>query len=289
LEGEAVATLSRASSRAALVLLLIAAPTAQATTSIGPSRIVAIPSGVTGSGNGTLDLRMATFSGSEIGNTAGSFNFDNGNNTLPQGGGADTSSFAESYVTTAGELQSSYNLNFGATGPGQVQLVLFLDLNETGNGQLNNTLAVLDIVLNPATIQGSPNPSGDVSGVQQAAINQVFTGGTLLAELNPEPAANLPMNNQGAGWADYAIATGIDPFALNPSAVVLFNFSMNTLNNGAEEIFLSGEFAGSDIPGLPGAVPEPATALLLAAGLAVLAMRARCGSRIVEVPPIFSR
>ena len=255
MEGECCAK-SGSSPFAALALLLLAAPAAQATT-IGPSRIVAIPSGVTGSGNGTLDLRMATFSGSEIDNTAGSFNFDNGNNTLPQGGGADTSSFAESYVTTAGELQNYYNLNFGATGVGQVQLVLFLDLNETGNGQPNNTLAVLDIILNPATIQGSPNPSGDVTSAQQAAINQVFTGGTLLAELDPEPAGNLPVNNQGAGFADYAIATGIDPFALNASAVVLFNFSMNTLNNGAEEIFLSGTFAGSDIPGLPASRSPP--------------------------------
>ena len=262
-------TAARAPSLAALALLLLTAPAAQAT-SIGPDRIVAIPSGVVGSGNGTLDLRMATFSGSEIGNTAGSFNFDNGNGTLPQGGGADTGSFAESYVTTAGELQDYYNLNFGATGVGQVQLVLFLDLNETGSGQANNTLAVLDIILNPTTIQGSPNPSGDVTGAQQAAINQVYTGGTLLAELDPEPATNIPVNSQGAGHGDYAIATGIDPFALNDSDVVLFNFSMNTLNDGAEEIFLSGTVAGSDIPDFP-PVPEPATALLLAAGLAVLA------------------
>ena len=258
----------RFSYRAALVLLLLTAPAAQATT-IGTNWIVGIPSGVTGSGNGTLDLRLATFSGSDIENIGGSFNFDNGNNTLPQGGGADTNSFAESYVTTAGELQDYYNLNFGATGVGQVQLVLFLDLNETGSGQLNNTLAILDIILNPATIQGGPNPSGDVTSAEQAAINQVFTGGTFLAELDPEPADNIPVISQGAGFADYAIATGIDPFALNDSDVVLFNFSMNTLNNGAEEIFLSGTFAGSDIPGLP--TPEPATALLLAGGIAALA------------------
>src|SRR4051812_33836504 len=48
------------------------------------------PQHVTGSGNGTLDLRLFTFSGSEIQNSSGSFNGDNGDNTLPQGGGADT-------------------------------------------------------------------------------------------------------------------------------------------------------------------------------------------------------
>ena len=87
----------------------------------------------------------------------------------------------------------------------------------------------------------------------------------MIANLVPEPAANIPVNAQGAGFADYAIATGIDPFLLNPADVLLFNFSMSLLNDGAEELFLSGEFAGSDIPG----IPEPATALLLGAGLVV--------------------
>jgi len=155
--------------------------------------IVAIPQHLTGSGNGTLDLRMFTFSGSEIKNKEGSFDGDNGNNTLPQGGGADTSSFAESYVTTAGELKAYYNLNFP---PGSIhEIVLFLDLNETGGGAPNNTLAKLDVILNPTSIQGSPNPIGDVTSDAQAAINQVYTGGTMIANLNPQPAANLPVNN----------------------------------------------------------------------------------------------
>jgi hypothetical protein len=251
-----------------LTMLMLAAPMAQAGT-IGPGEIVVIPSGVVGSGNGTLDLRMGTFSGSEIDNAAAGFDFDNGNNTLPQGGGQDIDSFAESYVITAGEIQDYYALNFGASTVGDIQLVVYLDLNETGNGQPNNTLDVLDIILNPTTIQGNPDANGDVTSAQQAAINQSFTGGTVLAELDPEPAGNLPVNSQGAGFADYAIATGIDPFALNASDVLLFNFSMSTLNNGAEEIFLSGEFAGSDIPCLP-PIPEPGTGLLLGMGVALL-------------------
>jgi hypothetical protein len=261
---------------AALVGSLTLAVSGAHAASIGPAEIVAIPTGLTGSGNGTLDLRMATFSGSEIDNASGAPNFDNGNNTLPQGGGSDTSFFAESYVTTAGELQAYYALNFGATTIGQIQLVVFLDLNETGGGQANNTLGVLDIILNPTTIQGNPDASGDVASWQQAAIDQVFTGGTVIAELDPEPAANIPVNSQGAGFADYAIATGIDPFALNASDVLLFNFSMSTLNNGAEEIFLSGTFAGSEIPGLPGLpIPEPGTGALMGLGLGALAWSRR--------------
>jgi hypothetical protein len=225
-----------------------------------------------GSGNGTLDLRMGSFSGSEIDNSGGGFDGDNGNNTLSQGGGGDNS-FDESYVTTAGELQEYYTLNFGVTTTGEIELVVFLDLNETGGGQPTNTFETLDIILNPVTIQGNPDASGDVTSAQQAAIDQIFTGGTTIAWLNPEPAENIPVNSQGAGFADYAISTGIDPFSLNASDVLLFNFSMELLNNGAEELFLSGEFSGTDV-GLP-PIPEPSTALLLASGLGALALGRR--------------
>lgn len=232
-----------------VVLALAVQPSPAAV--IETSDIVAIPQHATGSGNGTLDLRMFTSSGSEIQNAAGAFNGDNGNNSLPNGGGSDTFSFVESYVTTAGDLKNFYNLNFA---PGTVnEIMVILDLNETGDGQPNNTLARFDVILNPATVQGSPGAAGDVSSAQQAAIDQVFTGGTTIANLNPQPAANLPVNSQGAGAADYAIFTGINPFSLNDSDVLLFNVSMNTLNNGGEELFLSGDFA-------PGDIPEPAAA-----------------------------
>ena len=233
---------------------------------ITTSNIFAIPQHVVGSGNGTLDLRLFTHSGSEIQNTTGAFNGDNGNNTLPQGGGADTNLFAESYVTTAGKLKSYYNLNFA---PGSIhELVILLDLNETGGGIPTNTLGLLNIVLNPTTMQGNPNPVlGDVSSASQAGIDQVYSGGSLLSYLNPQPATNLPVNSQGAGFADYAIFTGIDPFSLNDNDVLLFNISMSQLNNGAEEIFLSGNYAPTDIV-VP--VPEPsALGLCLIGGLVV--------------------
>lgn len=240
---------------------------------ITTSEIHLIPSGVTGSGNGTLDLRLMTFSGSEVTNVSGSFNADNAMNELPQGGGADIESFTESYVTSAIELQDYYTLNFGATTTGEIALTLFLDLNETGEiPQTFNSLSKLDIILNPSTINGNPDPSLDVQAAGQNGINQIFTGGTTEAFLSPGTPVNLPVNAQGAGFADYAFRTGIDPFALNASDVLLFNISMDTLNNGAEEVFLSGTFSGEDVQI---ALPEPTTALLLAAGLAGLVLRRR--------------
>ncbi len=241
---------------------------------IAPSDILPTVQGMTGSGNGTLNLRLMTWSGSEIDNNdGGGFDGDNAVNDLPQGGGSDIEFFDESYVTTAGELQSYYNLNYGATTTGQVEIAIFLDLNETtGANQLTNSLSKLDIILNPTTINGNPVASGDVTGAEQTAIDQGYTGGSTSATLSSSPL-NLPTNAQGAGWADYAILTGIDPFALSAADVVLFNISMDTLSDGGEEIFLSGTHSGQDV--IEAQIPEPCTAILLILGIVSLAVSRR--------------
>ncbi len=234
--------------------------------------------GMEQSGNGLLDLRMISHSGSEITNANGTFNGDNGNATLPNSGGSDDSSFIESYVTTVGDLQEYYTYSFpGVDAEGEIELTVFLDLNETtGANQETNRLIKLDIILNPDSIDGSPSPSGDVSGAVQAAIDQGYTlgAGTKIVELSSSPV-NLPVNAQGGGWGDYALLTGIDPFdpTLNASDVLLFNISMDTLSNGGEKFFLSGDFSGQNV--IEAQVPEPSTALLLILGLASLAVSRR--------------
>jgi hypothetical protein len=90
-----------------------------------------------------------------------------------------------------------YTLNFGATAPGEIQLVVFLDLNETGGGELNNTLGVLDIILNSTSVQGNPDPSLEGSSAPQAAIDRIFTGGSVLVELSPEPAGEPAAERDG--------------------------------------------------------------------------------------------
>jgi len=234
-------------------LLVAGLPGAEAFV-IGSDEIVAIPAGVVGSGNGTLDLLMFTESSGGAQNVVNpsppGFNGDNANTDTPTGDGStDTLAFAESYVTTAGDFQAFYDLNFG---PGVIdEIVLFLDLNETTPGGPVNTLNLLDIILNPTSVAGSPDPSLDVVSSVQNAINQTYTGGTVLAYLDPEPADNLPLNNQGAGFADYAIFTGINPYSLSASDVLLFNMSMSVLSDGGETVFASGEFGPDDITIIP--------------------------------------
>jgi hypothetical protein len=235
------------------VIVSAGVPSACFGTLIGSGDVVAIPSGVNGSGNGTLDLRMFTFSGSEIDNESGAFNGDNGNNTLPHNNSAAT--FAESYVTTAGKVQDYYKLNFpnGSGGSTVNEIVLFLDLSENGGEEeTNNGLTVVDFYLNPSTISGNPNPVGsDVSSNEQAAIDQGFTGGTLVANL--AAMLTLPTVANGAGHADHAIFTHINPFDLSANDVLLLNVSMTGLSDGSEEIYMSGDFSGSDVMA---AVPE---------------------------------
>ena len=258
---------------AALLLTLVGAvPVEAAIITIEQADIYTLPDNAVGSGSGTLDLITHSFAGNQIPNGT----FDNGNADLPQGGGADVEAFSESYLTSFGDLQQFYLLNF-PTPPDE--MVLFLDLNETGaTAQATNWVNRMQIWLNPTTVGNLDPVANDLTSEQQNGINETFSGGTLLSELqNP---VNLSVSNQGNGAADFIIFSGINPFAYNPTDTILIFIEMNTLNNGAETFFLSGEFGAEELRDVvgrpqPQPLPEPGTIALLGLGLGLIGLRRR--------------
>jgi len=263
-------------------LLLGRASAAQIT--IEGSDTYEIPANVGASGNGTLDLRLFTFSGSEADNASGGANFDNAVTDLPQGGGS-PSSFADAYFTSFSKLRAYHLLNFPVNTPDE--LVLFFDLNEAGNPTetQNNQVTQLRIWSSPTV----PNPVGsgnldpaanDISSAQMSAIGTNFSGGTLIAAFDQSALPyTLPVVNQGAGFADFVIFTGVNPFdSAFDGQNILIEIAMDGLSSGAEEFYLSGKHSNFDLEIALGIepVPEPGTLTLLGvSGLAFLALRRR--------------
>ena len=100
------------------------------------------------------------------------------------------------------------------------------------------------------------------SSLGRQGIQADFAGGTLLAQLDPSIRPKpLALNIQGAGWADYSILTGINPFdaAYSDDTSVLFFWDSTDHDDGGDKVFLSGSYSAGDIP-------EPATILMMTIG-----------------------
>src|SRR4051812_26075403 len=99
---------------------------------ITSTNVVPVPVGTVGSGNGTLDFLLLTESSGGSTNSSGSFNGDNSNTDLPTGNGHTTAS--GSFITSFGEIRSFYRLNFpdGSGGSTVDQILVMVDVNETG-------------------------------------------------------------------------------------------------------------------------------------------------------------
>jgi len=193
-----------------------------------------------GSGLGNYNVILYENASGGSGNSGGTVNVDNSNTLLPTG--STSSSGTLYWMTTVADLQAFYLQQFPNTPINNI--VLFLDINETGNGSNPITVSNLTIYKN-ATTTPSLDPTGDLTSAQQQSITS-FSNASILKQLsNIGPSLDQQQTGQGAD--DWAIFTFINPFALLPTDTLLFQLALNDLSAGGEVLAISGTFSACDI------------------------------------------
>ena len=221
-----------------------------------------------GSGNGTLDYVFFTSENGERDNAGGTFNGDNANSDMASGG---TTSVSESYITSVGDLRDFYTINGLQNAASEV--ALSVDVNETGSGVQDIKLDTFEVWLNVSAFgdaRDTPNTS-DISRALQVSTGSGFSGGTLLASLENDQES-LFLNRQGAGFADLAIFTGIDPFdsQFGASDSLFFFWESSGHNNGGEAVFLSGTYSPDDVRAATAVAPVPPAFWLFGSAVGLL-------------------
>jgi len=219
-------------------------------------------------GTGGLDVIVYTGAGGANNVNVGAGNAFSFPDPLDAPGGG-TSTFSGVWGPTndpvgTGPIAVSTLLDYlhATFGPNINTPVFNFDMNQTGND------ADLDVV-GQVIIRNSSNvviASWAFDNLTNGVFDPtawVLSPATITAP-NPAPPFELETvdNNQGSGKLDFIVYAPTMNLALYNAAgnTIEFDFRMQLLNNGFEELFLTGQFAPA------GTVPEPGTMLLMGVG-----------------------
>lgn len=230
---------------------------------------------LTGNESGNNNVILFTHSNGGSGNDSSGANVDDANRLLPTGNHPASDTIF--WMTSIGDLRAFYNLQFG---PDKVNnIVLLLQVNESGNDSNPISLDTLTIYLN-ATTNNNLHPAGnDLTSAEQEAITSQSASSLLKQLGNSSQSLNEVIH--GGNQDDWSILTFINPFDASflPTDSLLFKFRISDLDNGPERLSLTGQRSNCEISpigcrGTWGAtaatstgIPEPSTIILVGAAL----------------------
>lgn len=242
-------------------LLTLLAPNIVQAYLITQNDIVATTGNEVQSGNGLMDLLLFADSAAKIDNEYNGYNGDDANTDLP---GGSVGSMAEAYITSMKDLRDYYTWAFGYDHVDSI--VLYIDMNQTNNNpnlNLTNLSVIIDYDTNFGDNRDDPCTYDVITDLQNATTDGWSwnlgdpspIGGTVVSRL--DSAKILSLNVQGAGWADYSINLGIDPYdpTYTDDTKILVYWESDNHDDGGETMFFSGSY-----------IPEPASLLLLTMG-----------------------
>lgn len=221
-------------------------------------------------GTGGLDILLYTGAGGINNQNIGAGNlFDFEDPMAAPGGG--TTTFSDIWgvgVQPNGPVlvDNLYNYLQATFGPEAAIPVFNFDMNQTGNNASLDVVAKISI-WDPAT------DSEVAFWAFDNLLNNAFDPEAWVLSPATITVGDITVNNNlGSGKADFIVYAPTMDLTnyLGEGYFFKTDFRMQGLNNGFEELFLTGAFAPSPPP--PPPIPEPSTLLLLGSGLVGLGL-----------------